>query len=74
MSIIGLLAALFKLAGFVAKYAADRQLITAGQAEAIAANNGKILDDLAKIQAARVALDDPATGRRDKLRDRFGGK
>jgi hypothetical protein len=68
---LGLITGLIKLASVLADIAARRQLIKAGEAQAIAAGNRRTLDDLAKVQASRVALDDPATGRADRVRDRF---
>lgn len=55
----------------LAKWAGDRQLIAAGEAQAVAAGNTETLNALAKVQASRVALDDPSTGRADRVRDRF---
>jgi hypothetical protein len=68
---LGLITGLIKLASVLADIAARRQLIKAGEAQAIAAGNQRTLDDLAKIQASRVALDDPGSGRAERVRDRF---
>jgi hypothetical protein len=68
---LGLITGLIKLASVLADIAARRQLIKAGEAQAIAAGNQRTLDDLAKVQASRVALDDPGSGRAERVRDRF---
>ena len=73
MQWLAIISGLIKLASALAKWAGDRQLIKAGEAEAIAAGNTETLNALAKVQASRVVLDDPNSGRRDRLRDRFGG-
>ncbi len=71
MNIIALITGLIKLASVVAQWAGDRQLIAAGEAQAVAAGNTETLNALAKVQASRVALDDPSTGRADRVRDQF---
>lgn len=71
MGWLAFITGLIKLAGLLAKIAGDRQLISAGEAQAIAAGNTETLNALAKVQASRVALDDPSTGRADRVRDKF---
>jgi len=68
---LAVITGLIKLASVVAQWASDRQLIKAGEAQAVAAGNTETLNALAKVQASRVALDDPSTGRADRVRDRF---
>ena len=71
MGWLAVITGLIKLASVVAQWASDRQLIKAGEAQAVAAGNTETLNALAKVQASRVALDDPSTVRADRVRDRF---
>lgn len=71
MGWLAVITGLIKLASVVAQWASDRQLIKAGEAQAVAAGNTETLNALAKVQASRVALDDPSTGRADRVRRRF---
>lgn len=71
MGWLTLITGLIKLASVVAQWASDRQLIKAGEAQAVAAGNTETLNALAKVQASRVALDDPGSGRAERVRDKF---
>jgi len=71
MSWLALLTGAIKLISTLADYLRERKLMDAGAAQAISAGQGKILDDLARIQAARDALVDPDSDRADRLRDEF---
>lgn len=68
MGWLAIVSGIVKLAGLLAKWAGDRQLISAGESAAIAKGQETILADLAKIQASRAALADPKSGRAERLR------
>jgi hypothetical protein len=67
---------LVKLLGAFAKWLGDRQLIKAGEAQAIAEGTDAILDRLAKSKQAADAMDAPhgadAGVWSQRVRDRFG--
>lgn len=72
MGWLSFITGLIKLADIAAKYAHDRQLISAGVAEAVAAGNSATL---ANIEKARRAKDAVTTGSdvefSKRVRDRF---
>lgn len=51
-----------------------RKLRKAGRNEVIVDTQKEVIDEQQKVQAARVATADTATGRAERLRDRFTRK
>ena len=69
MTWLSILAGVLRLAGTLAGWLKDRQLIDAGEAQAIAAHLEGALHNVELAKAARDKLDDP--GERKRLRDKF---
>lgn len=66
MTWLALLSGIIKLAGNLADYLGDRQLLKAGEHKAVRANLEKILEDIAKARTARRAVkSDPDSLRND---------
>ena len=69
MTWLSILAGVLRLAGTIANWLKDRQLIDAGEAQAIAEHLGGALHNVELAKAARGKIDDPVE--RKRLRDKF---
>ena len=69
MTWLSILAGFLKLAGALAEWLKSRQLLEAGEAQAIATHLEGALKNVELAKAARGKLDDP--GERERLRDKF---
>jgi len=72
MGYLAAIRALLELAGMIARYAGDRQLISAGEARAVAEGNAQVLQRLEEAKRVRDAIiADPDGPDAQRVRDRY---
>jgi hypothetical protein len=72
MGFAAILAGLIKIFGAVAQYLGNKQLIDAGEAKVIAEGATNVIDNLARVKAAREALGpDLDSDRAKRVHDEF---